>query len=1772
MKYPELTLNVDNTQINSYIASEKGDIANHYTPLQNLDSETGRGDFTSSGLNFDAQKPIQMDIVPEYDGSVNVIMNDDKHLPKLINSGFSVEENNTYKIPEHNGNAVTNVYDDTTLEGDTALFKLYKSIPTLTFNGIQDGGSFPCGSFVFYFRLADADGNVTNIIQESGVVQVHMGQVNSKHVRMGQENENSLKQISFTLTDLDKSFDYVKVLYEKTSGNGKDGAVSTSYYMVDRNYPIRNGKCDILITGAEGLISELTLQDIQTQYADIQTAKTQAIEQNTLFLGNVSAYEVQHKKIQQLVWRIIPKEITQSDLGHISSQYDFQNGCGYYDVKNVYNFTGYWADEIYKFGICFIYGNNHVSKVFPLQGIDFNKLGSANIDQVYCKNYNSNEEFDSNNPEYWETDTDDHFFHKEYLTNSQGVIRFSKGSDIDTKASYNIKARGIQFTLNSDIIKGLADLNIVGLFFVRQKRVPTILGQGVVIGLTSKETGSLPVIQNSGSYCAKSFLDENRMLTSRGGDINNLSYVTTQALLLPDAELQTPIYNDILNSEEFCLERVGHFDKSVVVEDAGAFKNFSSNTGDSQLVKLTSVPQNSKILTNGTDYFSTLAGYPEEAWRVVDIKQIWNETPPQQLTTSTSLVRGQFGYYVGMSANSFVYGDVVNIKQKKFLDESAYELAFMERFQDATPYFTICRRINLPTKGTSVKCYGGDCFMSVFTHKMCSNFADTELPTNTKIIDSKCWAKNFIVRTTAYCQLTTHSNVSKSNDGFYLSNISPSTKKGVPTYNHEIVEEATLDVAAYPTEVMNEGDLNEKVNGTTYSSIVQSYKDSAQTDATDSSYITYQEDVIIGQTVDPDEYKDDGYQKASWIKAFLAPGAFPLTTIIQLAKAAKYRRIGISSEQAFGFLSKNQKEPMQTGVSVFDALIRVKYYKNHNFVTRGLTNINRSDVNAVSFGQWITFPICSSINLAFRDVDMSNSTEEAAHNHKRTFYPYEGQNAELHLLESQTVNGGARKSISTNGIQLYPSVPYIKQEFFNRIYWSRPNNTQSIINSYRLVYDRQFKEYNKEYGSITKIIPQGNRLIVIFQHGIGQLNIDTSPKTETETSQYMAMRSVLSGIAPISEMYGSMWQDSVIITPQHAIYGVDTVARKIWRFGQNLELLSENHVEKFLNDFIDLSEFDFTEYLGHVNVKTHYNAFKYDVIFTFYKDKVTSWQMTKELTDDIREYILQGRVEIEDGNKPGQSNLIQNIQISDIKDNQIYVTYQVSKKIDDAYVWEDLNETFTLRKGRVYSSTNNILENTAKPLTWEKGTTWALCYNEALNQFTTFYDWYPLLSENIDNIYFSFDKDAYETTLNGSIDGIEAINVENSQLEITDEYKSLIDKNFQGTIKVIENISDKDAVITVSNPKGIICYYEWNGTEWEFKTIYGINKNKQIIAITSNIVLKPQQTIADLHTVDIDYLVKCGAINADKTKFINNTVIDQYYLKNSSTIPSMSLWKHGQAGLFDNQGEIKPTNWYGKQHEFNFEFIAKGDDAAHKIFNNLQILSNKAEPAKFEYEVVGEAYEWWDYKPIIEWINKQEIPTGADDTYWYDYVIGKTAEQIQQVYSDFPDFYPEEQYENGSAAINNTRIITKLPYLKMKLTDKKGSPEVPVYDYDGISPKDNWDTLEEHPVNKYAFNCNEECLVKDKLLNELRVHSEQLGNNVKKYGRTRGNMQYREDRWKVEIRPIKFTWYYKENGELKTFITETRHRDKYIKIKVRYSGKDLAIISAIYTLFNDSFS
>ena len=83
-----------------------------------------------------------------------------------------------------------------------------------------------------------------------------------------------------------------------------------------------------------------------------------------------------------------------------------------------------------------------------------------------------------------------------------------------------------------------------------------------------------------------------------------------------------------------------------------------------------------------------------------------------------------------------------------------------------------------------------------------------------------------------------------------------------------------------------------------------------------------------------------------------------------------------------------------------------------------------------------------------------------------------------------------------------------------------------------------------------------------------------------------------------------MWPESVIKSEAGYVYGVDTVAKKVWRTnGAQLEVISDFKMNKFLVDNITLSEKELTPIIGVRNVKSHYNANKSDVMFTFYDNQ-----------------------------------------------------------------------------------------------------------------------------------------------------------------------------------------------------------------------------------------------------------------------------------------------------------------------------------------------------------------------------------------------------------------------------------------------------------------------------------------------------------------------------------------------------------------------------------------
>jgi hypothetical protein len=73
-----------------------------------------------------------------------------------------------------------------------------------------------------------------------------------------------------------------------------------------------------------------------------------------------------------------------------------------------------------------------------------------------------------------------------------------------------------------------------------------------------------------------------------------------------------------------------------------------------------------------------------------------------------------------------------------------------------------------------------------------------------------------------------------------------------------------------------------------------------------------------------------------------------------------------------------------------------------------------------------------------------------------------------------------------------------------------------------------------------------------------------------------------------------------------------------------------------------------------------------------------------------------------------------------------------------------------------------------------------------------------------------------------------------------------------------------------------------------------------------------------------------------------------------------------------------------------------------------------------------------------------------------------------------------------------------------------------------------------------------------------------------------GNIHYKEDSWYLTVEPIKFDPEFnydpKDENTVPRKWNSTRIRDKFAKIRIKYSGEDLVVITAIKNLYSLSNS
>lgn len=1488
-------------------------------------------DFTTDKLNFDLNHPVQIECQPSYDGSVNLILNDDKNPPRLINTRFTPMENNTYKIINRIGNNDTNIYDDEQFEIDTSLYKRISRLPKLLFKGIEDGGACKVGNYVFYFKYEDADGNQTDFVTESGVVTCHIGGVNDIFsIKGGIKDENSNKMIKFTLENVDPGYNYVRVYYTRTTSD-IDGIRVSKNHLIDQKYIVKNTSCSITVTGYEPTI-EVSDNDINIQYNLIESAKTAAQCQNMLFMGNINKVDIPYEELTDLSLRVYPIPVAVDTVGGLTPSYDDStNQFEYYNVNNIYNKLGYWNDEIYRLGIVYILPDYSLSPVFNIRGRDELEVTTNPSNQDVINSYTSipaYREFDPNTGKPIRikitTNEGDYSIFKESgelsnfpLENSKGVIRIitknTSASQIRTVDEVTqVKPIGLKIAFDSTALSVLKTM-VKGFFIVRQKRIPTILAQAFTVGLD--KNAYIPLLyvnninkDNKQQWVAERFLDDERIISH---DFKKRLYnypdkyegIMMKAAICPEAELNQSYFNQLFTGAKYTITRPIFQPKDRYLECDPLDVRHSyvdSYIGEFQdrdyaytSCKLTMVQDDCVMITSGTQKYTGRAGNAEEAWR---LRYLMKDDVD---TEAINLVRGSFGTYIGIEGYDEGFGRIINIHIPGY-DVTKMKDYFNIRYNDKSSFYPITDRIDIQSIGNDsvgyyLTAYRGDCYIGNYTHRMNRNFQDPEAPNNDVIVNENTWSDNY-------------------------------------------------DVS-----------------------------------------------------------------------------------------------------------SKEKNE-----------------------------NINRGDINAVKLGHWMTFKFCSNINISMRTTDDSHYEENGLTGLSRGFFPLYSRSVtgESKIPESSVMNAGINSTTGAKVNFLMPDVPYLKDVFSTRIMYSDIFINDSYRNGYRVYQLNHYRDYATIYGGLTKLLEFNGFLIAVFEHGTAVIPVNERALAgEGQGGEVFINTSNVLPENPkmLSSNYGSQWVDGIAVTPYY-VYGIDTVAKKIWRTnGQVFEIISDFKIQQFLNRNITLKEREMTPVIGVRNVKVHYNAFKQDLMFTFY---------------------------------------------------------------DNLYGFE------------------------------EKA--WNICFNEVLGKWITFYSWIPSYSSNIDNIFFSFDRDTSKmfsklgvsSTNNPAANGItleDPLNQSKWTLSLSDRY--------------LPNTKNIKSYVTFSIEKDQMGF-------WRYFTISG-NSLKYNGGLPENTIVAYLNIKAD---VSFDY----DTTDQNMAQYVNgwkeNMNANNGYYTNSVAVLVGNydknityFWKHGQSGIIDIKDKLKPCFWYGKQHPFEFEFVVVDNPGIHKIFNNLYIIANKAKPESFHYEIVGEVYDFAKDKKNAYY--RQEATKelyqnlGCDILYDRDYKETLISKNVKSTM--FPWYY--ERIDTFDQIYDSYQMATS-KYNR---------------DYQNITGSE---------------------IVHEPLLDEYRIAVHQKANDIVEVGRLRGNMQYKEDIWNVEIRPMYFvqrneTWESVPpiilNNLPKITATEittddlptnyditdientpddeliytgwtdrkeTRIRDKYCKIKVRYSGEDLAIITALKTIYTASYA
>ena len=1816
-------------------------------------------DFITDELNFSLDHPVS--ILPQYsyDGSVNLILNDGITYPKLINSRFSATGQNTYEVVDRKGDNDTNIYDQgEQFHIDTSLFKAVNKIPKLEYKGTASGGNLKIGNYHFYLKLSDADGNETDYVAESGLVSIFIGFSGPSSITSGIKNENSYKSIKFVLSNIDLSYNYVTVYYSRYTAEGTEN-FNTEYAKINKKYIVSNsGVANISINGFEPTIP-VTYADINDSYELVDAAKAQAQNQNMLFLGNVHKCDIPYDKLTNLSLFFLPLLNTKVYQCDIDENYILSSGDGYYSSEFIYNYTGYWNEEFYRLGVVYILPNGQLTPVFNIRGNT--KISKDTTKDSYTTAKDNNYILQYNESNYLVINSNSAVENE----NVKGVVKLD--SNVDTNIIH-----GFKICADKKVIQELRKY-VKGFFFVRQARIPTILAQGITMGVDQEShTPTIATADGVLTDIADSLDGSTHVETS---DINDVNYV----------------------SESFIHRYSFHFEKKHSGLFSSILKGFAIGVAIVGLAAAT-------VFTCGAAGAivagATLAGAISSGVGALGtVLAVTGATAALAgavgAVGATAIVAGTVGTVVAASIlGAAVNQEIINsIKQTfavKKLDGRNTECPSGYKIVEDDESRTI-------TQTFSDRLIIKDASKNKVQAIICPDFEVNQPYFNQIFTGNKHYIELAISQSTNY--LVGHSSNFFTNRGrhFYLNSFYdmgvrtgykipliavPDNTKCVGLNDYKFRSRAGYAEEAFRYECI----------GDDYKS--EHSKNNADEDDETRSNKKINGDIIrgsfgayLGMASDA-----NNFSPASIVNIYIpdySEGNINEYMKIRMDDCSPYQAIsdriaiqdlltndailvGESSVKDFEYdiyrgdcyicqfthrLNRNFQDPSAPyNDDIVDENTWRDHYDPEN--TEEYENINLGDVNAVQLGMWITFRLRSSYNLNIRSLDSSNVDEKQMTGHARGYYPYHPMSVEgtYKIPDSEVYNKGFSKSLSEQVHNLLPDVPYIKNWFGTRVMYSNLQINDAYLNGYRVFKKTHHRDYTREYGEITKLIPFATSLLIVFEHGVGIIEINSQAIANDNNALLTTFNVLPEKPTMLSDMFGSQWADSVIKTPGKAgdsgqyVYGVDTSAKKIWMTdGSSLTCISDFRVQEFLNNNITLDERELTPQLGIKNVKTFYNAYKRDVMFTFYDN---TYGFQEKVWNLCWNEVMQKFVTFYSW-VPSFMENIDNIPFSFNRDVSKWIAKLGVSHSENSFADGITLTNTTFNTDKLFSGNPDELVNNFTvtiPYTTKLGE--ETCINATVKDKNLFIGALSLSNRTLptEEYYYTIEyKLARDNYKNYTLFDIKELELQDSDGNEITQYP--LDAKWAGqTIKVYGLYLKKQDSYS---PKIYLSELYYRNKEGHAYADYDTNKAEVGTIHTDLPIFKnkagQREVLPEASQINADKIVRLlnisATINIDTSdeytaSYNKNTKLINYgqYESTVSVMPewnmqflSTDFWKHGQAGSIDISDDLYPTYWYGKQHPFEFEVIVVNDPSVHKIFTNLELIANKAKPESFHYEVVGESYDFAKDKANM-YFRQEALKAlwqynGCDIEYNNNFL--KIQPKQQNKSADLPHTYYARQ----------DRIN--------EVYDSYVAAEVGTHDYRHLSGAE----IVYYPLRQEYRVWNHALAV------DLDEQKDTTDSAFGGRGLIASNMRYIEDRWRIQINPLvvaykneytrkdtgylftdaNSTWTYAEDektrlpklsiynspipsmilekGEIEfpdtttgegsdnalyglysnsySYIDESNWlndsniyntsfgsaqnrkeadmRDKFIKIRIRYSGKELAVIDYLNTIYQVSY-